>query len=193
MIKFAVAVIKYEDKVLLMRRASNQFFAGTWEFPGGKVETGERISAALRRELDEELNITANVGKLITSVSFGPYEIYAYNVKYCDGLIRLGIHDNMEWVTLEEALQYNLLPADKKIIMHMTNTKEKKQTKSNIQSFVSRRLQAPVLNDKTNRWEIKIGSQTKSFATQQEAMNFYVDEARKILHPFFSETQIIRG
>ena len=122
MIKVAAAVIKYEDKVLLMRRAPGQKHAGTWEFPGIKVQENERASAALRRELDEELYIKANIGKLITSVADGEHETFAYNVEYVDGLITLHVHDDMQWVPLTDALKYNLLPSDRKIIMHMTNT-----------------------------------------------------------------------
>ncbi|HEY7774222.1 MAG TPA: Nudix family hydrolase [Marinagarivorans sp.] len=55
----AVGVIIKDNHVLLARRAKHQHQGGLWEFPGGKVEDGERVSDALVRELHEELAITA--------------------------------------------------------------------------------------------------------------------------------------
>ncbi len=53
----AVALIDRDGRVLLARRPEGKAMAGLWEFPGGKVEAGERPEAALIRELDEELGI----------------------------------------------------------------------------------------------------------------------------------------
>ncbi len=53
----AVALIDRDGRVLLAERPAGKSMAGLWEFPGGKVEAGERPEAALIRELDEELGI----------------------------------------------------------------------------------------------------------------------------------------
>ncbi len=200
MIKVAAAVIKYEDKVLLMRRAKDQAFPGFWEFPGGKVESGERVSAALKRELDEELNVQASVGKMITSVPSGKYEIYAYDVTYYDGLIKLNVHDDMEWVTLNEALQYHLLPADRQIINHMAKVKEKTKeprNKSMWDSRVQEQVSKPVFNTKTQKWNVNIKDSNKrqrivEFDDQEKAMDFYVLMARKVLSQFFVTKPYVR-
>ena len=54
----ACALVDVDGRVLLAQRPEGKKLAGMWEFPGGKVEDGERPEAALIRELDEELGIT---------------------------------------------------------------------------------------------------------------------------------------
>jgi A/G-specific adenine glycosylase len=57
------AVIREGGKVLIAQRPPDKLMAGMWEFPGGKVETGEELGQALKREIDEELSVTIKVGK----------------------------------------------------------------------------------------------------------------------------------
>jgi 8-oxo-dGTP diphosphatase len=57
MLVVAAALIAADGTVLLQQRLPGRAMAGLWEFPGGKVESGERPEAALTRELDEELGI----------------------------------------------------------------------------------------------------------------------------------------
>ena len=54
----AVALVDSDGRVLLAQRPPGKHLAGTWEFPGGKLEAGESVEQALRRELQEELGIT---------------------------------------------------------------------------------------------------------------------------------------
>lgn len=53
-------VVKPDQSILLGQRPVGKPYAGYWEFPGGKIETGETILQALRRELQEEINLTIN-------------------------------------------------------------------------------------------------------------------------------------
>lgn len=195
MIKLAAAVIKYEDKVLLMHRAQGQKRAGFWEFPSCKVAKDERLASALERGLDEDFNIKATIGKMITSLPTEKYEIYAYDVKYIDGLIKLYVHDNMEWVPLNEALTYNLVPADRKIIMHVTKTKENNTYKKpSLDDTINEMIEKPVLDTKTNRYVVKIKNAligtTRSFINENQAMQFYIDTVRNMLK--ISKNQIER-
>lgn len=60
----AAALADGEGRILLQRRSPGRAMAGLWEFPGGKVEEGERPEAALARELGEELGIEVDVAAL---------------------------------------------------------------------------------------------------------------------------------
>ncbi|HEX6375336.1 MAG TPA: (deoxy)nucleoside triphosphate pyrophosphohydrolase [Allosphingosinicella sp.] len=64
MVVVAAALVDGERRVLLQRRAAGRAMAGLWEFPGGKVEEGERAEAALVRELAEELGIEVDAAAL---------------------------------------------------------------------------------------------------------------------------------
>jgi len=69
----AAGIVIEHGKVLLSRRKSGSHLAGMWEFPGGKVESGEDPRHALRRELEEELGIRADVGEIV-DVTFHRYD-----------------------------------------------------------------------------------------------------------------------
>ena len=69
----AAAVIVEAGRVLLTQRKAGAHLAGMWEFPGGKVESGEDPRDALRRELEEELGITTSVGEIV-DVAFHRYD-----------------------------------------------------------------------------------------------------------------------
>src|SRR4051794_28033447 len=64
MIVVAAALADREGRVLLQRRPEGKAMAGLWEFPGGKMEEGERPEAALVRELEEELGIAVDEAAL---------------------------------------------------------------------------------------------------------------------------------
>ena len=64
----AAGLIVRGGEILIGQRRPNQPMALKWEFPGGKIEAGETPSEALRRELDEELGIKAEIGREITRI-----------------------------------------------------------------------------------------------------------------------------
>lgn len=61
----AAALTNESGEILLQKRPDDASMGGLWEFPGGKVETGESPEVALVRELFEELGIAVNVGDLV--------------------------------------------------------------------------------------------------------------------------------
>ena len=63
------AVVERDGAFLLTRRLSGTHLAGTWEFPGGKCEPGESHEDCLRRELIEELAVTAEIGAEIFTIT----------------------------------------------------------------------------------------------------------------------------
>lgn len=64
MVVVAVALVDAERRILLQQRAPDRAMAGLWEFPGGKMESGELPEAALARELEEELGIIVEADSL---------------------------------------------------------------------------------------------------------------------------------
>ncbi len=113
----AAGVLRREGKILIMRRAPFMGSAGSWEFPGGKMEPGETPRACLERELGEELSITAHAGAFLTEnrhqYDFGEVHLMVYDVPEWEGEIALTVHDDMRWVSPEDLAGFpGLLPAD---------------------------------------------------------------------------------
>lgn len=80
-------LIRPDGRFLLTSRPEGKVYAGYWEFPGGKVEPGESIEAALRRELHEELGITIGTS--------GAWKEEL--VDYPHALVRLHFRKVFEW------------------------------------------------------------------------------------------------
>src|ERR1041384_3132576 len=62
------ALIICDEKILICQRTEDQAMPLKWEFPGGKVERDEDLKDALRRELEEELGIDAEIGSKIAAI-----------------------------------------------------------------------------------------------------------------------------
>ena len=68
MLEVVCAIIMRDHQVLLCQRAPGKHLAGSWEFPGGKVEEDEETVAALQREIREELACTVEVGEALPAL-----------------------------------------------------------------------------------------------------------------------------
>lgn len=109
-----------QGQVLLCRRSPQKELGGFWEFPGGKLEHGEALIPALKRELREELAIEITDETLLLAKPHvylhGAVLILFYLCRHASGEIKLVDHDTCKWVTKTELSQESgLLPANAEI------------------------------------------------------------------------------
>ena len=113
------ALIEREDRMLVAQRKWGDMFGGLWEFPGGKVEPGEAKESAMKRELEEELGIEVEVGKLILVAEDETPEFriifHLFECIIAKGEPRPIDCQNVKWVTLGELPGLKLAPVDMKI------------------------------------------------------------------------------
>ena len=111
------AVIQDEqNRFLCALRGQDMFLAGLWEFPGGKVEPGEDHKTALKREINEELTCSIQVGNHIVSTTHD-YENLRVHLHTYLATIETGTpvakeHEELRWVSPEILNQLNWAPAD---------------------------------------------------------------------------------
>lgn len=120
MIQVTAAIIIEQQKVLITQRHPNDMMGGKWEFPGGKIEAGETPEACLRRELQEELGIRADVYERY-AVSTYTYpdrtiELLAYMAAIRAGQITLHEHSDARWAPIHELAQFDFCEADLPIV-----------------------------------------------------------------------------
>lgn len=105
-----------EGRCLLLRRsAASKANAGKWDFPGGKIEPGEPIDQALRREVAEETGLAISVRRVVGAAqSELPDRVVAYLIMEAEpesGDVRLGEeHDDYRWASIAEMAQMDLAP-----------------------------------------------------------------------------------
>jgi 8-oxo-dGTP diphosphatase len=106
-------LIDAEGRFLLTSRPEGKVYAGYWEFPGGKLEVGETVEAALRRELHEELGITiASAQAWKTELMDYPHarvRLHFCKVHDWSGAIEMREQQTMSWQTLPVQL-HPILP-----------------------------------------------------------------------------------
>lgn len=116
------AVIEREDRFLVTRRQDGVHLAGFWEFPGGKVADGESHTAALRREIYEELNVDVVVRDLVLETSHEyPERVVTLFFYRCDliGIPRPMLEQEMAWVSRTELPSLSFPPADDELIRRL--------------------------------------------------------------------------
>ena len=115
-INVVAAVIRKGDKILATQRGYGEFKDG-WEFPGWKIEPGERPEEALKREIKEELKAAISVGEDLGVVEYD-YPNFHLNMRcFMCSLVSEDVtlleHEAMKWLTAETIDTVNWLPADK--------------------------------------------------------------------------------
>ena len=122
-----VGLICQNGKVLIGLRPKenltkhHQPMPGYWELPGGKLEWGEHPEEALKRELKEELNITAEIDNLKIAHNYAYSSSHAvlllfYKVISWRGEIKNLYHTDLQWVEPSQLQNYKLLPANESIL-----------------------------------------------------------------------------
>lgn len=121
-IEVVAAVIHYEDKILCCQRGRHKFhyLSEKWEFPGGKIEHGETPEEALKREIEEELNMKIyDLNYFITvEYSYDDFHIkmLTYLAHVTSPYLELNEHINISWSTTNELNSFDWAAADIPIV-----------------------------------------------------------------------------
>jgi 8-oxo-dGTP diphosphatase len=115
-IRVVAAMVARDGRYLITQRRPSAVLPLLWEFPGGRVETGESDHAALKREVQERLAVEISVGELISFVShrYEHYtvELYLYECSLMSPEVRpVAVHD-ARWVSSKDFDEYEFTPAD---------------------------------------------------------------------------------
>lgn len=114
--RVTAGIIVKKGKMLIARRTGNNSLSGKWEFPGGKIESGETPQACLTREIDEELGLNIKVGNFFAAETYSnekeQIHLMVYWAAWQAGDVVLRVHDRAEWVGLDELEGYDFAPAD---------------------------------------------------------------------------------
>jgi len=122
MLTVVAALIEHQGKVLACQRKRGQRFELMWEFPGGKVESGETQEQALIRELREELGVTAKIGREVFRTKYSYAEMREpINLIFLSAAVRPSEVRNLEfeqiaWRTPDSLPELNFLAADRELI-----------------------------------------------------------------------------
>ena len=119
MARVVAAAIIDDGRLLAARRCGGRY-AGQWEFPGGKVESGESDHEALARELLEELAVTGTIGEQVGGGWLLPagHVMHVYRVTLDAGLVPRCVEgcDELRWLAASQTTSVSWIPADLPIV-----------------------------------------------------------------------------
>jgi 8-oxo-dGTP diphosphatase len=118
------ALIVRGDEILCCQRTEHQALALKWEFPGGKIEDGETPPQALSRELDEELGITASIGREIARILYtyqngNSVNLHFFVVDRYENELQNRIFRDVRWVKRADLPTLDFLDADKQLVLQL--------------------------------------------------------------------------
>jgi 8-oxo-dGTP diphosphatase len=115
-IRVTAAVILQAEQVLIAQRKATDRLAGLWEFPGGKIESGESPEVCLARELREELGIEVRIGHFLGETTYRyPHmaiKLMVYRAYWTGGALMPTDHARCEWVPIRKLNTFSFAPAD---------------------------------------------------------------------------------
>ena len=123
----ACALVDADKRVLIAQRPEGKALAGLWEFPGGKLEPGERPEQTLIRELHEEIGITVSEACLapltFASHAYDDFHLLMplYICRRWDGEVIAREGQKLAWVRAGKLRDYEMPPADIPLIPHLTD------------------------------------------------------------------------
>ena len=113
------------DQVLICQRHHSDAYGMQWEFPGGKVEAGEELKASLRRELNEELAIQAEIDEEVYRLRHQypdrNVEVIFFAVRRFSGTIRNEVFEAITWVERSRLTEFNFLEADRELVRQISH------------------------------------------------------------------------
>jgi 8-oxo-dGTP diphosphatase len=122
----ACALVDADGRVLLTERPAGKSMAGLWEFPGGKIEAGERPEETLIRELNEELGIVVRE-PCLAPLTFASHRypdfhllMPLYVCRRWEGTVTAREGQRLAWVRPNRLREYEMPPADEPLIAHLT-------------------------------------------------------------------------
>lgn len=122
-IRVVAAVVQQGDRYLITQRRPTALLPLMWEFPGGRVEPDESDSEALRREVFHRLQVTVEVGQLMSYVchKYDKYvvDLHLYQCTIRSGEIQNANVNNHAWVKSDEFDQYLFTPADESSVAEL--------------------------------------------------------------------------
>ncbi|WP_448138042.1 (deoxy)nucleoside triphosphate pyrophosphohydrolase [Sphingobacterium siyangense] len=114
--KVVCGIILKDHLVLICRRKPEKSLGGYWEFPGGKVENGESYEESLLREVIEELNLKVKIKRHFFNTVYhyenGAIELISFICETENIATESADHDQLEWVKVDDLLNWKLAPAD---------------------------------------------------------------------------------
>ena len=120
MLEVVAGLVRDGDRFLICQRPAHKARGLLWEFAGGKVEKGETGEQALKRELREELGIDVEVQEQVADVTYAYPELTVhltlYGAAIASGTPQLLEHNDLRWITLAEAGDYEFCPADAQML-----------------------------------------------------------------------------
>jgi 8-oxo-dGTP diphosphatase len=132
MIHVVAAVIERSDRrILIGQRRSGDTSPLKWEFPGGKVRTGETFEQALARELREELGVTlvksVEIASVLHQYANTPeeLEIHFFAAQYAEPDVSPQVFEQIAWVLPRELSSYDFLAANRELIANLATGRMK--------------------------------------------------------------------